>query len=339
MPEKEIIQETEESLFEHHRFVVDEKQTPIRIDKYLMDKIPKASRNKIQNGIKAASILINDKSIKSNYKVKPKDIITVVLAEPPRDSTVLPEKMDLNIVFEDDNLLIINKPAGLVVHPGFNNYSGTLVNGLVYHFDNLPNKDQYNRPGLVHRIDKNTTGLLVIAKTDLAMNHLAKQFFDHSIERTYHTLVWGDFDEEEGKIEGNIGRSLRDRRIMQVFPEGDLGKSAISHYKVLERFGYVTLLEFRLETGRTHQIRTHCRYIKHPIFNDDTYGGDKILRGTIFTKYKQFIDNCFKILPRLALHAKSLGFIHPITNKRVYFESNLPEDFQALLDKWRNYVK
>lgn len=326
----------DQELFEHYRIDVDPGQSLLRIDKFLMHRIENASRTKIQAAAEASCILVNGKPVKSNYKVKPRDVISVVLPNPPRDTTVYPENIPLVIVYEDDDLLIVNKEAGMVVHPGFNNYSGTLVNALVYHFDNLPTgRNGESRPGLVHRIDKDTSGLLVISKNELAMTRLAKQFFDHSIERKYHALVWGNFEEEAGTIVGNLDRNPKNRLQMTVFEDETKGKPAITHWKVLERFQYVTLIECQLETGRTHQIRAHMKYIGHPLFNDSTYGGDDILKGTNQAKFKQFIQNCFDLLPRQALHAKSLGFIHPSTGKAMHFESELPEDFQQVLEKWR----
>jgi len=338
--EDEIFDEQDEQeMYEHHRIAVDKGQSMLRIDKYLMIRLQNASRTKIQYAAEAGCVLVNEKPVKSSYKVKGGDVISIVLPTPPRDTQVYPENIPLTIVYEDDEFLIVNKPAGMVVHPGFNNYTGTLVNALVYHLQQLPTANGEIRPGLVHRIDKNTSGLVVIAKTEYAMTHLAKQFFDHTIDRSYYALVWGDFDEDEGTIQGNVGRSLRDRKIQAVFHDGSQGKHAITHYKVLERFGYVTLVECTLETGRTHQIRVHMQSIGHPLFNDQTYGGDRIHKGTTFTKYKQFIDNCFALIPRQALHAKSLGFAHPQGGRRVFFESELPEDFTAVLEKWRHYSK
>ncbi|MFY0607537.1 MAG: RluA family pseudouridine synthase [Cyclobacteriaceae bacterium] len=329
----------EEELFEHFHIVVDPKQTLLRIDKFLMDRIPNATRNKVQVGIKDGFVKVNDQLVKPNYKVRPGDSIHIYLTEPPRDEEVVPEDIPLNIVFEDKDLLIVNKEAGMVVHPAYQNWSGTLVNGLAYHFKNLPEMEgNEGRPGLVHRIDKDTSGLLVIAKSEQAMSGLAKQFFDHSIERTYYALVWGDVEEDEGTINVNVGRSLKDRRITAAFPEGDFGKRAVTHFKVLKRLRYVTLVKCNLETGRTHQIRAHMKYIGHPLFNDATYGGDQVLKGTVFTKYKQFVNNCFKAMPRQALHAKTLGFIHPVTKETVQFDSDLPEDFESVLEKWENYV-
>jgi len=329
----------ENELYEHYKLIVDPKQELLRIDKFLMDRIPNVTRNKVQNGIKEGFVKVNEHDVKPNYKIHPGDIITVFFPEPPRDDEVIPEDMPLNIVYEDAHLLVVNKPAGMVAHPAYQNWSGTLVNGLAFHFQNLPEmKGNNGRPGLVHRIDKDTSGLLVIAKTDKAMNGLAKQFFDHSIERTYYALVWGVPEELGGTIHANVGRSLKDRRITTVFPEGDFGKEAITHYSVLEDLRYVSLIRCRLETGRTHQIRAHMKYLGHPLFNDSTYGGSEILKGTVFSKYKQFVQNCFKIIPRQALHAKTLGFIHPISGEKVSFDSDLPKDFNLVLEKWRAYV-
>ncbi|MBX9852945.1 MAG: RluA family pseudouridine synthase [Cytophagaceae bacterium] len=330
----------EAELYEHYRITVDKGQEPIRIDKFLMDRIANATRTKIQSAIEAEAVLVNGKATKSSYKTRPLDLITISLAQPPREDVVVPENIPLNIVYEDDELLVVNKAPGMVVHPAYQNWSGTLVNALTYHFQNLPtSRNGEGRPGLVHRIDKDTSGLLVIAKTELSMAHLAKQFFEHSIERTYQAIVWGEPEPEAGTIHVNIGRSLKDRKVMTAFPEGDFGKDAITHYKVLQSYRYVSLVECKLETGRTHQIRAHMKYIGHPLFNDTTYGGDKILKGTTFSKYKQFVDNCFKMLPRQALHAKSLGFIHPITKKKLHFDSELPDDMKNLLEKWDHYVK
>ncbi len=330
--------EQEDELFEHLRIVVDKGQSPLRIDKFLMNRTENASRNKIQNSAEAGSLRVNDKPVKSNYKVKPSDVITLVLPREPRDTEVYPEDIPINIVFEDDHLLVLDKEPGMVVHPGYGNYTGTLVNALVFHLNNLPTgRNGESRPGLVHRIDKNTSGLMVIAKTEKAMTKIAKEFFDRTIDRKYNALVWGDM-EGEGVIEGHIGRSYKDRRVMDVFVDGEYGKHALTRYKVLERFGYVTLVECKLETGRTHQIRAHFKHIGHPLFNDETYGGDKILKGTTFAKYKAFVDNCFKIIPRQALHAKTLGFTHPETGEELFFEADLPKDFSDVLEKWRNYA-
>ena len=330
----------EKEMYEHLVIDVDPKQTLLRVDKFLMDRLPNASRARIQDGLKEGYILINENQVKPNYKVRAGDKIRVYLPEPPRDEEVVPEDIPLNIVFEDDDLLVVNKEAGMVVHPAYQNWSGTLVNALAWHFQNLPEMPGNDgRPGLVHRIDKDTSGLLVIAKTEKAMSGLAKQFFDHSIERTYYALAWGVPEESEGTINVNLGRSFKDRRITDAFPDGDIGQTAITHYEVLEDLYYVSLIKCNLETGRTHQIRAHMKYIKHPLFNDATYGGDQILKGTTFTKYKQFVQNCFKLLPRQALHAKTLGFQHPVSGEFVQFDSELPLDFAAVLEKWRNYVK
>ncbi len=341
--EEEIAEgQDEQDLYEHYRIVADPGQEPLRIDKFLMDRIPNTSRNKLQDAAKSGNIHVNGKAVKPNYKVKPGDDIAIVLPYPVREIELIPEDIPLEIVYEDEQVIVLNKQAGIVVHPGFGNYTGTLVNALIHHFQNLPNKkdDQFgDRPGLVHRLDKKTTGLMVVAKTEKALNFLAKQFFDRTTERTYNALVWGDFEEDEGTITGHVGRSLKNRKVMTVFPEGDYGKHAVTHYKVLERFGYVTLVQCKLETGRTHQIRVHFKHIGHPLFNDDEYGGDKILKGTTFTKYKQFITNCFSELPRQALHAKSLGFTHPATGEFMQFDSELPADMTEVLDRWRNYAK
>ncbi len=333
--------EQEEELFEHYKIIADKGQEPLRIDRFLMDRIPNRSRNKLQVAARNGNILVNGKTVKSNYKVKPDDEISIVLPYPVRNLELIPENIPLNIVYEDDDVIVINKEAGMVVHPGFGNYTGTLVNALVYHFDNLPSlpNNYFGRPGLVHRLDKNTSGIMVVAKTEDALTHLAKQFFDRTTQRRYQALVWGDFDEDEGTITGNLARSLKNRKIMDVFDDSEIGKHAVTHYKVLERFGYTTLVECKLETGRTHQIRVHMKHIKHPLFNDIEYGGDRILKGTVYTKYKQFVENCFSVLPRQALHAKSLGFEHPRTGEWMQFESNLPEDMAKGIEKWRNYSK
>ena len=327
----------QDDLYEHFKFIASEGQEPLRVDKFLMNFIENATRNKIQLAIKAGNVLVNDTTVKSNHKVKPNDIVRVVLAHPPHENLLVAENIPINIVFEDDTVIVVNKPAGMVVHPGHGNYSGTLVNGLIYHFENLP-KNSNERPGLIHRIDKDTSGLLVIAKTEFAMTNLAKQFFDRTTDRVYHGIVWGNIDEEEGTITGNVGRSFKNRLQMDVFPDGEHGKHAVTHYKVLERFSYVTLVECKLETGRTHQIRAHFKHIGHPLFNDERYGGNLILKGTTFTKYKQFVENCFKILPRQALHAKTLGFEHPVTKKWLQFDSEIPEDMHLAIEKWRNYT-
>lgn len=338
--EENQFDQEDEALFEHYRIVADARQSLLRIDKFLMDRLPNVTRTKIQNGIHEGFVLVNEKEIKPNYKVHPNDIITISFPEPPRDTEVIPENIPLTIVFEDAHLLVVNKPAGMVVHPAFQNWNGTLVNALKYHFQNLPEmKGNEGRPGLVHRIDKDTSGLLVIAKDDVTLNGLAKQFFDHTIERTYNALVWGIPKAEAGTIDVNVGRSLKDRRVTTAFPEGDFGRHAVTHYKILRDLRYVSLIECKLETGRTHQIRAHMKYLGHPLFNDAMYGGNEILKGTTFTKYKQFVDNCFKILPRQALHAKTLGFIHPVTKQFLQFDSELPPDFLEALEKWEHYVK
>ena len=335
-----MIEEESNELHEHYRIEADKGQEPLRVDKFLLNRLEGTSRNKIQQAAADGFIRVNDTTVKSNYKVKPFDIVTVMFTNPPREIELIPQDIPLNIVYEDDDVVVINKDAGMVVHPGYGNYDGTLVNALSFHFKNLPsNNSDSTRPGLVHRIDKNTTGLMVIAKNENAMNSLSKQFFERTIDRRYNALVWGDFEDEQGSIEGNIGRSLKNRKVMTVFPEGDFGKVAKTNYKVLEKFGYVSLVECKLETGRTHQIRVHFQYINHPLFNDFEYGGDKILKGTTFTKYKQFVENCFKMIPRQSLHAKSLGFIHPKTKKLMSFESELPTDMHSVIEKWRNYAK
>ncbi len=326
-------------LFEHYRFVVDPGQGLLRIDKYLSSRIENASRTRIQSAISAGNILINNKPVASNYRVKPKDSISIVMAYPPREQEIIPENIPVNIIFEDDDVIVVDKNAGMVVHPGHGNYSGTLVNALAYRLKELPLfRTGELRPGLVHRLDKETSGIIVVAKTDFALQRLAKQFFDRSTSRKYIAMVWGNLKNDKGTIEGHIGRDPRNRMKMTVFPGGEEGKSAVTHYNVIERFSYVNLVECVLETGRTHQIRSHFEYIGHPLFNDTRYGGDTILKGTTFTRYKQFVQNCFKLCPRHALHAKSLGFSHPVTGKALYFESELPADMLALVDKWRKYV-
>jgi 23S rRNA pseudouridine1911/1915/1917 synthase len=328
--------EPEDDLFEHFRFEVPKGQLLLRIDKFLMNLIQNATRNKIQNAASNGDIYVNNVPVKSNYKVKPLDVVTIMLSHPPYENRIDPENIPLDIVYEDAALLLINKSPGMVVHPGHGNYTGTLVNALAYHFENLP-MNSSERPGLVHRIDKDTSGLLVIAKTEAAMTHLAKQFEAKTSEREYIALVWGNVKEDEGTIEGNIARHVKDRMQMAVFEDPEIGKPAITHYKVLERFGYVTLVSCVLETGRTHQIRVHMKHIGHPLFNDERYGGNLILKGTTFTKYKQFIDNCFKALPRQALHAKTLGFVHPTTAEMMRFDTEIPQDMQDVIEKWRNY--
>ena len=331
--------ENSNDLFEHYDFKASSGQAPLRVDKFLMNFIENASRNKIQKAAENGNILVNNIAVKSSHKVKAGDRVSVVYSYPKQTNELIPQDIPINIHYEDDDLLIVNKEAGMVVHPGFGNYDGTLVNALAFHFENLPNKSMENRPGLVHRIDKNTSGILVIAKNDDSMLKLSKKFEERDLNRLYIALVWGDLKNESDTITGHIGRSLKNRKIMSVFPDGEYGKNAITNYRVVERFGYVTMVECKLETGRTHQIRAHFKHIGHPLFNDPEYGGDAILKGTTFTKYKQFIQNCFKICPRQALHAKSLEFKHPKTDKLVSFESDLPEDMALLVEKWRNYSK
>lgn len=324
-------------LFEHLRIEVDKGQKFLRVDKFLMNRVENTSRNRIQNAIASGSVRVNGREIKASYKVKPLDIITVVLPDPPRDTEIYPEELPLDIAYEDDDLLIVNKAPGMVVHPGYNNYTGTLVNALAYHFNQLPTlPGNTGRPGLVHRIDKDTSGFLVIAKNEWAMTFLAKQFADHSITRKYRALVWGDIP-EDGTVTGYIGRSERDRKVMKVYQDPTKGKWSVTHYKILERLGYVTLIECQLETGRTHQIRAHMQYMGHPLFNDVAYGGNRILKGSVTAKYKKFVENCFELIPRQALHALTLGFIHPVKKEYMVFESTLPKDLQNALDKWRNY--
>lgn len=330
--------ELEDDLFEHYKFISPKGQSILRVDKFLMQLIENATRNKIQQAAERGNIFANGVAVKSNYKVKPLDEIKVMLSHPPFENRIDPENIPLDIVYEDEALLLINKPAGLVVHPGHGNYTGTLVNALAYHFENLP-MNSSERPGLVHRIDKDTTGLLVIAKTDQAMAHLAKQFEDKTTEREYIAIVWGNVKEDSGTIEGNLARHGKDRMQMAVYDDPEIGKHAVTHYKVLERFGYITVISCNLETGRTHQIRAHMKHIGHPLFNDERYGGHLILKGTTFTKYKQFVENCFKILPRQALHAKTLGFEHPITKEYMRFDTEVPQDMKDCIEKWRTYSK
>ena len=338
MADYNVGNELEDELYEHHRFEASKGQSALRVDKFLMNMIENTTRNKIQQAAENGSILVNDVSVKSNYKVKAGDVVRLVLAHPTYEQLLTPENIPLDIVYEDDQLLVINKPAGMVVHPGHGNYSGTLVNALAYHFENLP-MNSSERPGLVHRIDKDTTGLLVVAKTEHAMAYLTKQFAEKTSEREYVALVWGNIEEDEGTVEGNIGRHDTNRMRMAVHESDEKGKHAVTHYKVLERFGYVTLVSCQLETGRTHQIRVHMKHIGHTLFNDERYGGDSILKGTTFTKYKQFVDNCFKVLPRQALHAKTLGFEHPITKEFLRFDTPIPQDLQECIEKWRVYSK
>lgn len=337
MKEEESVDQQE--LFEHYRFKADPGQSLLRIDKFLSDRLENSSRTRIQNAANAGNILVNNNAVKPSYKIKPGDIVQVVLPTPPREIELVPENIPLNIVYEDDDVLVVNKEPGMVVHPAYGNYTGTLVNALMWHFRDLPLfSSGESRPGLVHRLDKNTSGILVIAKNEYALNRLSKQFYDRTTDRRYNALIWGIPDPKEGTITGNIGRSIKDRKIMQVFKDDSEGKAAITHYKVLEDFGYISLIECKLETGRTHQIRVHFSHIKHPLFNDEEYGGNQILKGTTFTKYQQFIKNCFKILPRQALHAKSLAFDHPVTGKRLFFDSNLPYDMVQVIEKWRKYI-
>ena len=340
MPNIPDLSEEEDELYEHYAFRVVKGQQPLRIDKYLMNFIENATRNKIQAAAKDGSIFVNDVPVKSNYKVKPNDVITVKFEHPPHEHLLIAEDIPIDVVYEDDDLLVVNKPAGMVVHPGHGNYSGTLINALIFHIENLPNNSS-ERPGLVHRIDKDTSGLLVVAKTEQAMAHLSNQFAKKTSEREYIALVWGNIEEDEGTIEGNIGRHPKNRLQNTVYldDEEDKGKPAVTHYKVIERLGYVTLVSCILETGRTHQIRVHMKHIGHTLFNDERYGGERILKGTTFTKYKQFVENCFKILPRQALHAKTLGFVHPTTGKFMKFESEIPQDIAQCVEKWRHYSK
>ncbi|RYY83756.1 MAG: RluA family pseudouridine synthase, partial [Chitinophagaceae bacterium] len=328
--------------YERFTYIIDKGQEPLRIDKFLMGRIEGATRNKLQRGINAGMVLVNGKEVKQNYKIKPFDQIVVYSDMTPESTDVVPEPMELNIQYEDADLMVLYKPAGVVVHPGSGNYNGTLLNGVSWYLKQQnPNIDESTLPrfGLVHRIDKNTSGLLVLAKTDVAMRQLAKQFFDHTVKRHYRALVWGNVEQDEGTIVAHVGRNLRYRKLFEAYPEGDHGKEAITHYRVLERFNYVTLVECVLETGRTHQIRVHMKHIGHTLFNDDTYGGDRILKGTIYTKYKQFVENCFALCPRQALHAKTLGFTHPRTGDQIFFDTDLPGDLAAVIEKWRNYTK
>ncbi len=344
---EELNQEEEQSLFEHHHLKVEKGQVMIRIDKFIMMRIANSTRTKIQNACESGSVLVNGKAVKSNYRIKPLDEISIMLTTPPRSIEVLPENIPIDIVFEDDFLVIVNKKPGMVVHPAYGNYTGTLVNALAYHFKNLPtsrsklNNDLVlDRPGLVHRIDKNTSGILIIAKTELALTRLAKEFYDRTMDRKYIALCWGDLKEETGSIRANVGRDLKNRKVMAAFPEGgEIGKHAVTHYKVIERFGYVTLVECKLETGRTHQIRVHFKSIGHPLFNDNEYGGDSVLKGLPSAKYKQFVLNCFELLPRQALHAKSLGITHPDTGNKMAFDSNLPNDMESVIEKWRKFAQ
>lgn len=331
-------EEDEARLYEHFRFVADRGQSLLRVDKFLVDRMMGATRNRIQLAADAGCIMANGKPVKSNYRVKPEDIVTIMMTRPPRTFEILPENIPIKIIYEDDDLLVVDKPAGLVVHPGHGNYTGTLVNALAWYLKDDPTYNP-NDPalGLVHRIDKDTSGLLVVAKKPEAKAHLSAQFFYKTTKREYRAIVWGNVREEEGRIEGNIGRDPKNRMLMTVFPDGDMGKTAVTHYSVLERFGYVTLVKCRLETGRTHQIRVHMKHLGHILFNDERYGGNEILKGTKSAKYKQFVENCFNICPRQALHAKTLGFVHPTTGEEMFFDSEVPADMTALIDKWRTY--
>ena len=333
------MESNEDEMYEHYNYVVDKGQEKLRIDKFLMDRVPNTSRNKIQIAANNGNILVNKHSVKSNYKVKPEDIISIVLPYPVNELELIPQDIPIEIIYEDNEVCVVNKSANMVVHPGYGNYDGTLVNALIFHFEQLPElpSNYFGRPGLVHRLDKHTTGVMVVAKTENTLSNLAKQFYERTTRRKYQALVWGDLENDSGKIDLFIGRSLKNRKVMVGYPEKDYGKHAVTHYQVIERFGYVTLVECKLETGRTHQIRAHFKHIGHPLFNDLEYGGNKILKGTTFTKYKQFVENCFKLLPGQALHAKSLGFYHPTLNKELNFESELPIYFLQVLEKWRKY--
>ncbi|MDP1623675.1 MAG: RluA family pseudouridine synthase [Bacteroidales bacterium] len=337
MDDKSEIPDESGELFEHFRFIVDRGQKSLRIDKYLMAKIENASRNRIQNAAHAGNIFANEVVVKPNYKVKPLDVLTILMSYPPKDTEVYPENIPITVVYEDPDIMVVNKAPGMVVHPGHGNFTGTLQNAVLYYLQQNNPGDAEIKPYLVHRIDKDTSGIMLIAKNELAQSKIAKQFFDHTIERTYVALVWGNIDHDEGTITANIGRDNRNRLVQAVYDDPDKGRHAVTHYHVLERFGYVTLVACRLETGRTHQIRIHFNHIGHPLFNDESYGGSRILKGTTFTKYKQFVHNCFTLMPRQALHAKSLGFIHPSTKQFIHFDSEYPPDFAAVVDKWRAY--
>lgn len=329
-----------DTFYHHFKIIVDKGQESVRIDKFLCNRIERISRTKFQHAADAGCIKVNGKTVKANYKVQPLDEVEALIPRPFNPEELAPENIPLDIMYEDEDIIIINKPSGLVVHPGVGNFTGTLVNALLYHYKNLPvAAGNELKPGLVHRLDKDTTGVMVTAKNDYALSFLAKQFSDRTMYRRYVTLVWGNVEEDEGTIEGNIGRHPRERKWMTVFPDGDEGKPAVTHYKVLERFGYVTLVECKLETGRTHQIRVHMKHIGHTVFNDERYGGNVILKGTVFSKYKQFVENCFTLCPRQALHARSLGIVHPRTEKELFFEKDLPDDMKAVIEKWREYIK
>lgn len=332
-------EEENDDLFEHHRFVADQGQKPLRVDKFLNNFMLNTSRNKIQNAADQGAVRVNDEVVKSNYKVKPGDIVTVVLSYPPQEIELVAEDIPLDVRYQDDEVMVIHKEAGMVVHPGYGNHHGTLVNALMHLIDNLPTANGERRPGLVHRLDKNTSGIMVVALTEPSLGNLAKQFFDRTTDREYIAIVWGEVKEDEGTITGHIGRSLKNRKVMTVFPEGEYGKHAVTHYKVIERLGYVTVVSCKLETGRTHQIRAHFQYLGHPLFNDPEYGGDKVLKGTLFTKYKQFVQNCFDACPRHSLHAKRLAFDHPVSGERLEFDSEIPQDMQTVIDKFRVYTQ
>ncbi len=336
MEENEI---EEEGLYEHYRFEIDKGQEPLRIDKFITERLAFASRNKVQQAIESGNVVVNGKAIKANYKIKGKDIIQIILPNPTYDYTVQAENIPLDIIYEDADVMVINKPVGMVVHPGHGNFTGTLVHALLWHCKDLPQITGDTRPGLVHRIDKNTTGLMVIGKTEHALNFLSKQFFDRTIDREYVALAWGDIVENKGRIDCNIARNPNNRKLFKAIPDGTSGKNAVTNYEVLKRFGYVTLVKCKLETGRTHQIRVHLKYIGHTLFGDEVYGGHEVLAGTVYTKYKQFISNCLELMPQQALHAKSIGFIHPTTKKYMYFEQEIPDNFLELLAKWENYTR
>lgn len=339
LSEDELVEDQNSELFEHYRFIADKGQGMIRVDKYLAMHIVGVSRNRIQQAAEADCILVNNTPVKSNYRIKPLDVISVVMNRPPRELEIIPEDIPLDVVYEDEDLMVINKPPGLVVHPGFGNYQGTMVNAIAYRLKDTPEYDSKDpRLGIVHRIDKDTSGLILVAKNAYAKTHLSAQFFNKTTKRQYIALVWGNISDDEGRIEANIGRSLKNRMLMTVFPEADYGKHAVTHYKVLERLGYVTLIQCQLETGRTHQIRVHMKHIGYTLFNDERYGGNEILKGTNFAKYKQFVQNCFNICPRQALHAQTLGFVHPRTGQELMFEAPLPDDMAQLVEKWRGYI-
>ncbi len=341
MIDEEISERNEsgDALYQRFAFTVDKGQEPLRIDKFLMNRLEGGTRNKLQKAISSGLVLVNGKPVKQNYKIKPGDLILAYADTAPESTDVMPEAIPLKIVYEDDWLMVVNKPAGMVVHPGNGNYTGTLLNGIAWHLQNTGiTDDTLPRFGLVHRIDKNTSGLLVLAKTGDAMRHLAKQFFDHTVQREYRALVWGDFENDSGTVVAHVGRNQRHRKLFEAYPDGEHGKAAITHYGVVEQFNYVTLIRCMLETGRTHQIRVHMKYLGHPVFSDDFYGGDKIVKGTIYTKYRQFVENCFAACPRQALHAKTLGFEHPHTGDRMLFEAALPADMETVIEKWRSYA-